>query len=214
MRFYKDIIADVDGLKEDSKSSYHEWSPQSIKSYWNVCTNNPIVRAQFYPKDYWDDLLDWAAKRISIRPSTIVDVGCGNGNLIDCIAKTYRDTSIYGVDLSEDSFEPAKERFIKYKTVRFKVGSLDRLPFEDHSIDLVSPPGMVETPRLPGEEKVVVMWSRAAVSIRSAHEGGPEGSLGVDTQISEESASRRGSCWCARPDSANCHGARVDDFVR
>jgi hypothetical protein len=43
----------------------------------------------------------------------------------------------------------------------------------------VSPPRMVETPRLPGEEKVVVVWSRAAVQIWGAHEDGPEGPLGV-----------------------------------
>jgi len=138
MRFYKDIIADVDSLNKDSENSYHEWSPQNIEIYWNACTNNPFVRAQFYPKEYWYGLLDWAAKRISVRPSIIVDVGCGNGNLIDCIAKTYRDTSVYGVDLSEESFEPAKERFAEYKNVHFKVGSLDRLPFEDRSIDLVT----------------------------------------------------------------------------
>jgi len=42
-----------------------------------------------------------------------------------------------------------------------------------HWTSLVSPPGMVETPRLRGEEKVVVTWSRAAVPMWSAHEDGP-----------------------------------------
>src|SRR5262245_46546362 len=138
MRFYQDIIAEVEEKEETSKTSYHKWSPQSIKFFWNVCTSNPFARAQYYPKDYWDDLLDWAAKGISIRPSIIADIGCGIGNLIDCITKTYRDASVYGVDLSEDSLEPAKQRFNRNKNICFKVGSFDRLPFEDHSIDLIT----------------------------------------------------------------------------
>jgi ubiquinone/menaquinone biosynthesis C-methylase UbiE len=137
MRFYKDIIVDLERTEEQS-NGYHEWSVESIKRYWNICTSNSFIRAQFYPTDYWEDLLRWAAMRISVRPSAIVDVGCGNGNLIDCIAKMYRDTPIYGVDLSAESFEPAIQRFHNYKHVRFRVGSLDRLPLEDGSIDLIT----------------------------------------------------------------------------
>jgi ubiquinone/menaquinone biosynthesis C-methylase UbiE len=137
MRFYKDIIAHAETPK-DSKTCYHNWSPQNIKFFWTVCSNNPFTRAQYYPKDYWIDLLDWTAKKISIRPSVIVDIGCGTGNLIDCITNCYGDASIYGVDLSEDSLEPAKQRFKTYKNIHFKIGSLDRLPFEDRSIDLIT----------------------------------------------------------------------------
>jgi hypothetical protein len=46
-----------------------------------------------------------------------------------------------------------------------------------HEIVSVPTPEMSETSLLPGEEKVVVMWSRAAVQIRCAHEDGPEDSL-------------------------------------
>ena len=130
MRFYKDIITNTDTPGETPPShSYHEWSPQSIKAYWSICTSNPFIRAQFYPKEYWEDLLDWAAKKITISPSLIVDVGCGNGNLIDSISRTYSESSIYGVDLSEESFAPAMRRFKRHENIRFNVGSLDRLPF-------------------------------------------------------------------------------------
>jgi ubiquinone/menaquinone biosynthesis C-methylase UbiE len=138
MKFYKDIIAEAETRIEGCKRLYHEWSPQSIKSYWSACTNNPFVRAQFYPSDYWEDLLEWAAKNISTPPANIVDVGCGNGNLIDCITRTYRNALIVGVDLSDESFEPARQRFDGCNNVRFKVGSLDRLPFDDNSVDLVT----------------------------------------------------------------------------
>jgi ubiquinone/menaquinone biosynthesis C-methylase UbiE len=138
MKFYKDLIAGMDESEKGSKNHYHEWSPQSIKFYWDICTNNPFIRRQFYPKEYWEDLLGWATKKITAIPRTIVDIGCGSGNLIDCISRVYRDASIYGVDLSEDSLEPAKERFKKHENIQFKVGSLDRLPFKDDSIDLIT----------------------------------------------------------------------------
>ena len=35
-----------------------------------------------------------------------------------------------------------------------------------------------------GEEKVVVMWSRASLQARSAHENGPESAHRLDTEIS------------------------------
>ena len=138
MRFYRDIIGKVDATQQGCRGSYHEWSPQSIQSYWSACTNNPFVRHQFYPNEYWNDLLAWTAKKIFACPASIVDVGCGNGNLIDCITKTYPGATIFGVDLSEESFGPARQRFDGCNNVRFKVGSFDRLPFDDNSVDLVT----------------------------------------------------------------------------
>lgn len=138
MKFYRDMIAQADPVAKNHRYHYHEWSPESIKSYWDICTNNPFIREQFYPMVYWEDLLGWAVPRVTINPTTIVDVGCGNGNFIECIGKVYKDAAIYGVDLSEQSLEPAKERFKKKRNVRFKVGSFDRLPFEDGSIDLIT----------------------------------------------------------------------------
>ncbi len=138
MRFYRDIIAEAHKPIKNPETHYHEWSPQSIKLYWDICTNNPFIQRQFYPIEYWQDLLAWGAQKIPTTPLTIVDVGCGNGNLIECIAKIYRDAFIYGVDLSEESLKPAKKRFEKYTNIRFKVGSLDQLPFENGSIDMVT----------------------------------------------------------------------------
>lgn len=138
MKFYRDIIAESDKTGSGARYHYHEWAPQSIEFYWDICTHNPFIRRQFYPMDYWDDLLYWVATQLKTRPSSIVDVGCGNGNLIESIRNIYRDASIYGVDLSEESLEFARKRFSKVKSVQFRVGSLECLPFEDNSIDLLA----------------------------------------------------------------------------
>jgi hypothetical protein len=72
---------------------------------------------------------------------------------------------------------------------------------------LVSPSGMVETPRLAGEEQGRVMWSRETVSTGRAHEARFEGALGGDSEIWEEGPDGPGGASCARPDSADRDGA-------
>lgn len=138
MRYYKDIILQEDGTRKADKYHYHEWSPESITSYWDICTNNPFIRRQFYPIDYWEDLLAWSNKRMTTESLAIVDVGCGTGNVIRCLSKIYKRAAICGVDLSEHSLGPARERFKRNDHIRFRVGSLDSLPFEDDSVDLLT----------------------------------------------------------------------------
>jgi len=138
MRFYKDIIDQVEETATNNMTKYHEWSPQSIELYWNICTGNPLIRRQFYPMEYWEDLLGWAAAKINLIPRTIVDVGCGNGNLINRISEIYKEATIYGVDLSEEAMTSVKKRYEKHENICFRVGSLDRLPFEDRSIDVLT----------------------------------------------------------------------------
>ena len=142
MRFYKEIVADWVRAQESStlpsKSHYHDWSANSIKFFWDIWTNNVGLRKQFYPIEYWKDFLAWADSKIDNKPSSIADIGCGNGNLIDCINKLYPNASICGVDLAEELFKPAKSRFSKADKVAFRVGSLERLPFPDNSLDLIT----------------------------------------------------------------------------
>jgi hypothetical protein len=84
--------------------------------------------------------------------------------------------------------------------------------FKKHPLISV-PSGDGRNPSLLGGEKIMVLWSRAAVQIRSAHEDRPEGALGMDSKIPEKGALRCGCGSCARPDPTNCSGARVDDSI-
>ena len=64
-------------------------------------------------------------------------------------------------------------------------------------------------PSPSGEERIVVMWSRAPLPIRSAHENGPESAPGVDTEISEKGARGSHSGSCARSHPADRDGTRA-----
>ena len=69
-------------------------------------------------------------------------------------------------------------------------------------------------PSPSGEEKVVVMWSRAEVPTWCAHEVRSEGALGVDTEVSQESAGRTIGDSCARPDPTDRDRTRVAHHFR
>ena len=64
-------------------------------------------------------------------------------------------------------------------------------------------------PSPSGEEKVVVVWSRAEVPTRRAHKVRSEGALGVDTEVSKESIARAIGDSCARPDPTDRDRARA-----
>ena len=75
------------------------------------------------------------------------------------------------------------------------------------------PSGDGRNPSPSGEEKSVVVWSRAAVSIRSAHENRSQSPPGLDPEVSEARVGWGGGRSCARSDPTNRDGARVDGFV-
>ena len=134
MRFYTDIVA----AEDTSESQYHRWSDQSVQSFWKLWTSNPFLKRQFYPLTYWQDLLAWAKQRLPGTPSVVVDVGCGNGNLVVCLLETFGKPTIVGVDLTEESLSAARQRFEQEPNVRFQVGSLTALPFSNGTVDLVT----------------------------------------------------------------------------
>lgn len=93
---------------------------------------------QFYPQEYWQDLIDWSTKYLQASINVICDIGCGNGNMISIITKKFPHSKIIGVDLSEESLKYAKERFKSNINVEFKVGSIDSLPLPDGSLDMIT----------------------------------------------------------------------------
>jgi len=68
----------------------------------------------------------------------ILDVGCGTGTLACEIAKKYKDTSISGIDISENLINLAKRKASKNGyNIDFRVGSALKLPYEDNTFDVV-----------------------------------------------------------------------------
>jgi ubiquinone/menaquinone biosynthesis C-methylase UbiE len=108
-----------------------------IEFFWKVQTSSLIVE-QFYPIEYWQDLIQWARSKIKTKINKICDIGCGNGNMIKVLSENFPIAEIVGVDLTEDSLKLAKDRFKSKYKITFKVGNIIALPFPDDSIDLIT----------------------------------------------------------------------------
>ncbi len=71
---------------------------------------------------------------------TLVDIGCGSGNLIIQIAKSFPDLNLIGIDISSEILEFAKKRALDRglgKRIEFKIGNVEKLPFSNESIDFI-----------------------------------------------------------------------------
>ncbi|MEM2772388.1 MAG: class I SAM-dependent methyltransferase, partial [Candidatus Pacearchaeota archaeon] len=142
MRYYKEILEEKLKVVSDNlhkeKYHYHVWTSKSIEKFWQIHTNS-LIKEQFYPIDYWIDLINWANKMIKhCNIDKILDIGCGIGNLIDVLIKYYPNSKIIGMDLSDESLKTAKNRFRNFNNIEFKVGRISDIPIENESIDLVT----------------------------------------------------------------------------
>lgn len=69
-----------------------------------------------------------------VRAETILDLGCGNGNVIGLLSKKIK-ASFYGLDLSGNMIKEAEKRLGNQAT--FCVGDAENLPYEENKFDLV-----------------------------------------------------------------------------
>ena len=72
--------------------------------------------------------------------NSLLDVGCGSGNLIIQVAKKYPSLDLIGVDLSSEILELAKKKAVENnlnEKIVFKIGYVEHLPFPDKSVDFI-----------------------------------------------------------------------------
>lgn len=67
--------------------------------------------------------------------SSLLDVGCGTGALLEQIKSKWPDTRISGVDISGEMVKVASQRL--GRTTEVVVGDAENLPWEDNSFDAV-----------------------------------------------------------------------------
>ncbi len=88
-------------------------------------------------------LTDWALtflKDENIKPSTILDIGCGGGAAIKNLHERYPKATIYGIDVSDLAIQKTIEfnqKGVTEDKVRVTKGSVENLPYGDDFFDLV-----------------------------------------------------------------------------
>jgi ubiquinone/menaquinone biosynthesis C-methylase UbiE len=75
------------------------------------------------------------------QPSgTLADIGCGPGYLLQLIAKEIPQLGLIGVDISEEMLRKAATNLSILgpdRKVQFKQGDIEKLPFDDDSLDFI-----------------------------------------------------------------------------
>jgi SAM-dependent methyltransferase len=84
-----------------------------------------------------DDAAAELADRGLSRRAHVLDLGCGTGELVLAISRRLRDARIIGIDLSPDMLLFASRHATTDGRLRFTVGDVASLPFDDASVDLI-----------------------------------------------------------------------------
>lgn len=97
--------------------------------YNKYSSRNPIANLLF--QGFLADVRDLFCR---VQASTVLEVGCGEGYLIQAMRTWRPDTTYWGVDLSESVFDPAIKESSR---VFLSAQSAYQLGFPDRSFDLV-----------------------------------------------------------------------------
>ncbi len=83
------------------------------------------------------DVVTELAARGRMRKATILDLGCGPGDLALELAHRLRDARVVGLDVSPSMMQLASRHATTDGRLRFIVGNAEALPFSDETVDLV-----------------------------------------------------------------------------
>ncbi|MDB5351440.1 MAG: methylase involved in ubiquinone/menaquinone biosynthesis [Planctomycetota bacterium] len=106
------------------------------RDYWTLRGGDEYFREQ-EGQPARDARARWMADRIAAyRPASILEVGCGYGKQLRALRRRL-DCPLVGVDFSPSQLVQARRYLEGVADVRIALASGARLPFPDHSFDLV-----------------------------------------------------------------------------
>jgi ubiquinone/menaquinone biosynthesis C-methylase UbiE len=123
-------------------------------TYDKYGSTNPVVRRLMagFERDL-DELFALAA------PRSVLDVGCGEGVLVQRWARRLGEGRVVGIDLEEDSIQAGWERH-RAPNLEYRVMPADTLPFGADEFDLVSAIEVLE--HLPDPERTLAEMARCS----------------------------------------------------
>jgi SAM-dependent methyltransferase len=85
---------------------------------------------------------NWGLQHVNVgKDFIILDIGCGGGRTISKLASKVPRGKVFGIDISKDSVEVARnynKKLIKKGKIDIRLSSVSKLTFEDASFDLVT----------------------------------------------------------------------------
>ena len=115
----------------NSNNNNHDAS--SNQFVWNE------ANALWYAEEYGDHISnDLTIKNIELNPNDIIlDIGCGTGTAAAIASKICHKGKIYGIDPIETMINIALKNIDKALNVEFILGSAERIPLNNKSVDKV-----------------------------------------------------------------------------
>lgn len=102
----------------------------SIRKYNSIANRYDLSKEGRFTLRYRHKILDICDIKDGYR---VLDVGCGNGSLIDAMTKK-ANIDAYGLDISPKMIEESNTR---YDNIDFRVSSTENLPFSEDFFDIV-----------------------------------------------------------------------------
>jgi ubiquinone/menaquinone biosynthesis C-methylase UbiE len=107
------------------KEIVHSMSDDEFATFYETLK----CRANIRPTDCSEASLKWVLDRIDLRQNgTLLDVGCGRGHCVEKFLGLGLDVT--GCDVYAKPIVSSKANYVQ--------GNVERLPFEDHSFDVVT----------------------------------------------------------------------------
>jgi Methylase involved in ubiquinone/menaquinone biosynthesis len=103
----------------------------SIKKYDSIANTYDTSLEGKYTEIFKQKMLELCDVK---EGDKVLDVGCGNGKLIDKISHKAK-IKAYGIDISPNMIKECKSQ---YPDIEFAVTSGEKLPFDDGSFDIVT----------------------------------------------------------------------------
>lgn len=74
---------------------------------------------------------------INLKPTTILDIGCGTGKGIKKLSQHYSKATVIGLDLAFNMLQRSKKEFGLFKKARLLSADMEALPIKENSVDLI-----------------------------------------------------------------------------
>ena len=106
-----------------------------MSSLGDIGRHVPALSSALRPRPL-DELREWGGPSL-VRGRRVLDIGCGDGRFALGLASLA--STIEGLDPNPSAIAFAEKaaRKLGLRNVRFHVGAAQRLPYPDHSFDLV-----------------------------------------------------------------------------
>lgn len=113
-------------IKEKSLLRFNDWSKKYDKS---------VLQQLVFRRSHDMFIMDLVQDK---KPFRLLDVGCGTGEFILKLREQRNDLSIYGMDISDEMINVAKQKSRLDNGLDFKIGDVENMPYEDNYFDYIT----------------------------------------------------------------------------